>query len=158
MRNTHTHAHTHIGVRWWKEDCVSIPHNTLEACWSNPCDDRALACDDHLGYKQEALYMQFIEYQGGSAANFFLPTTSSPLTGFARVALFRSRAIEGWRGVVRSMPMCIDAIDVYTYGEDIYRVCLRIIRMDVTYGLERGVRYIYLISMFYNAVDTVIYI
>ena len=24
MRNTHTHAHTHIGVRWWKEDCVSI--------------------------------------------------------------------------------------------------------------------------------------
>ena len=69
---------------------------------------------------------------------FFLPTTSSPLTGFARVALFRSRAIEGWRGVVRSMPMCIDAIDVYTYGEDIYRVCLRIIRMDVTYGLEDG--------------------
>ena len=39
---------------------------------------------------------------------------------------------------VRSMPMCIDAIDVYTYGEDIYRVCLRIIRMDVTYGLEDG--------------------
>ena len=69
---------------------------------------------------------------------FFLPTTSSPLTGFARVASFRSRAIEGWRGVVRSMPMCIDAIDVYTYGEDIYRVCLRIIRMDVTYGLEDG--------------------
>ena len=34
---------------------------------------------------------------------------------------------------VRSMPMCIDAIDVYTYGEDIYRVCLRIIRMDGTY-------------------------
>ena len=68
----------------------------------------------------------------------FLPTTSSPLIGFARVALFRSRAIEGWRGVVRSMPMCIDAIDVYTYGEDIYRVCLRIIRMDVTYGLEDG--------------------
>ena len=28
--------------------------------------------------------------------------------------------------------------DVYTYGEDIYRVCLRIIRMDVTYGLEDG--------------------
>jgi hypothetical protein len=39
---------------------------------------------------------------------------------------------------VRSMPMCIDAIDVYTYGEDIYRVCLRSIRMDVTYGLEDG--------------------
>ena len=72
------------------------------------------------------------------SCKFFLPTTSSPLTGFARVALFRSRALEGWRGVVRSMPMCIDAIDVYTYGEDIYRVCLRIIRMDVTYGLEDG--------------------
>ena len=45
----------------------------------------------------------------------FLPTTSSPLTGFARVASFRSRAIEGWRRVVRSMPMCI-AVGVYTYG------------------------------------------
>ena len=69
---------------------------------------------------------------------FFLPTTSSPFTGFARVALFRSRAIEGWREVVRNMPMCSYAIDVYTYGEDIYRVCLRSIRMDVTYGLEDG--------------------
>ena len=49
---------------------------------------------------------------------FFLPTTSSPLIGFARVALFRSRAIEGWRGVVRSMPMCIYAIGVYTYCYD----------------------------------------
>ena len=45
---------------------------------------------------------------------FFVPTSSSPLTGFARVALFRSRAIEGWRGVVRSMPMCIYAVGVYT--------------------------------------------
>jgi hypothetical protein len=44
----------------------------------------------------------------------FLPTTSSPLTGFARVASFRSRAIEGWRRVVRSMPMCIYAVGVYT--------------------------------------------
>ena len=43
-------------VRWLREGCVSIHHNTLEACWSNPCDDRALACDDHLGCKQEALY------------------------------------------------------------------------------------------------------
>ena len=75
---------------------------------------------------------------GWLSCKFFLPTTSSPLTGFARVALFRSRAIEGWRGVVRSMPMCSYAIDVYTYGEDIYRVCLRSIRMDVTYGLEDG--------------------
>ena len=46
-------------VRWLREDCVSIHHNTLEACWSNPCDDRALACDDHLGCKQEALYIWF---------------------------------------------------------------------------------------------------
>ena len=71
---------------------------------------------------------------------FFLPTTSSPLTGFARVASFRSRAIEGWRRVVRSMPMCIYA-EAYTrmgYVEDIYRVCLRSIRMDVTYRLEDG--------------------
>ena len=45
------------------------------------------------------------------------------------------------------------------YVEDIYRVCLRSIRMDVTYRLEDGSYiYIYLISMFYNAVDTVIYI
>ncbi len=45
------------------------------------------------------------------------------------------------------------------YVEDIYRVCLRSIRMDVTYRLEDGSQiYIYLISMFYNAVDTVIYI
>ena len=37
--------------------------------------------------------------------------------------------------------------------EDIYRVCLRSIRMDVTYRLEDGSYiYIYLISMFYNAV------
>ena len=42
-----------------------------------------------------------------------LPTSSSALTGFARVALFRSRAIEGWRGVVRSMPMCIYAVGGY---------------------------------------------
>ena len=55
MRNTHTHAHTHIGVCWWKEDCVSIHHNTLEACWLNPCDDRALACDDHLGYTRRSI-------------------------------------------------------------------------------------------------------
>ena len=67
---------------------------------------------------------------------FFLPTSSSPSPCFVRVALFRSRAIEGWRGVVRSMPMCSYAIDVYTYGEDIYRVCLRSIRMDGTYMLE----------------------
>ena len=51
---------------------------------------------------------------------------------------------------MRSMPMCIDAIDVYTYGEGIYRVCLRIIRMDVTYRLEYRVRYIYLISVILN--------
>ena len=50
------------------------------------------------------------------SCKFFLPTTSSPLTGFARVASFRSRAIEGWRRVVRSMPMCIYAVGVYTYG------------------------------------------
>ena len=88
----------------------------------------------------------------GSASNFFLPTTSSPLTGFARVASFRSRAIEGWRRVVRSMPMCI-AVGVYTYGicvEDMYRVCLRGIRMDVTLGWSIGVRYIYLISVILN--------
>ena len=40
--------------------------------------------------------------------------------------------------------------------EDVYRVCLRIL-WDV-YVWSIGVRYIYLISMFYNAVDTVIYI
>ena len=40
------------------------------------------------------------------------------------------------------------------YVEDIYRVCLRSIRMDVTYRLEDGSYiYIYLISTFYNAVD-----
>ena len=57
------------------------------------------------------------------------------------------------------MPMCIYAVGVYTYGicvEDVYRVCLRIL-WDV-YVWSIGVRYIYLISMFYNAVDTVIYI
>jgi len=33
-----------------------------------------------------------------------------------------------------SMPMCIYAVGVYTYGmEDIYRVCRRSIRMDGTY-------------------------
>ena len=42
-------------VRWWKEDCVSIHHNTLEACWLNPCDDRALACDDHLGCTRRSI-------------------------------------------------------------------------------------------------------
>ena len=53
----------------------------------------------------------WFEYLGGSAAIFF---AYSPC--FVRVALFRSRAIEGWRGVVRSMPMCIYAVGVYTYG------------------------------------------
>ena len=33
------------------------------------------------------------------------------------------------------------------YVEDIYRVCLRSIRMDVTLGWSIGVRYIYLISV-----------
>ena len=39
------------------------------------------------------------------------------------VPVFRSRAIEEWRGVVRSMPVglgvcvrCIYAVRVYTYG------------------------------------------
>ena len=45
---------------------------------------------------------------------FFLPTSSSHSPCFVRVALFRSRAIEGWRGVVRSMPMCIYAVGAYT--------------------------------------------
>jgi hypothetical protein len=55
-----------------REDCVSVHHNTLEACWSNPWDDRtdnglwltlangglsALMCDYYIGCKQEALYM-----------------------------------------------------------------------------------------------------
>ena len=58
---------------------------------------------------------------------------------------------------MRSMPMCIDAIDVYTYGEDIYRVCLRSIRMDVTLGWSIGVRYIYLISVILNVYGGYIY-
>ena len=36
----------------------------------------ALACGDHLGCKQEALYMCWFEYLGGSAAIFFLPASS----------------------------------------------------------------------------------
>ena len=38
-----------------------------------------------------------------------------------------------------SYRVCIYAVGVYTYGiymEGSYRVCLRNIRMDVTYGLE----------------------
>jgi hypothetical protein len=53
---------------------------------------------------------------------------------------------------VRSMPMCIYAVGVYTweiYGGS-YRVCLRGVRMDVTYRLEYRVRYIYLISVILN--------
>ena len=75
-------------VSWLREDCVSIHHNTLEACWSNPCDDRALACDDHLGCKQEALC--------GSAAIFFFAYF------FFAFALFRSSrlvSIEGDRSL-----------------------------------------------------------
>jgi len=61
----------------------------------------------------------------------FLPTSSPPQC--ASIG-----AIEGWRGVVRSMPMCIYAVGVYTYGifvEGSYRVCLRHIRIDMAYGL-----------------------
>ena len=52
------------------------------------------------------------------------------------------------------------AVGVYTYGicvEDMYRVCLRGIRMDVTLGWSIGVRYIYLISVILNVYGGYIY-
>ena len=54
----------------------------------------------------------------------------------------RSRRIHVW-------DMWRTYIDM-GYVEDIYRVCLRSIRMDVTYRLEYRVRYIYLISVILN--------
>ena len=53
------------------------------------------------------------------------------------------------------------AVGVYTYGicvEDMYRVCLRGIRMDVTLGWSIGVRYIYLISVILNVYGGYTYI
>ena len=44
------------------------------------------------------------------------------------------------------------------YEEDIYRVCLRSIRMDVTLGWSIGVRYIYLISVILNVYGGYTYI
>ncbi len=99
----------------------------------------------------------WFEYVSDSAAIFFLPTSSSPSPCFVRVALFRSRAIEGWRGVVRSMPMCMYAVGVYTY--EIYGGSYRVNYVVYVWTGRMcgsvGVRYIYLISMFYNAVDIV---
>ena len=94
--------------------------------------------------------MQLVRILRWLSCNFFLPTSSSPSPCFVRVALFRSRAIEGWRGVVRSMPMCIYAIGVYTY-----RICgghIQGMPTQYTYGRDVyvwsiGVRYIYLISV-----------
>ena len=42
--------------------------------------------------------------------------------------------------------------------EDVYRVCLRGIRMDVTLGWSIGVRYIYLISVILNVYGGYTYI
>ena len=70
----------------------------------------------------------WFEYLGGSAAIFFC------------LLLLRIRivSIEGDRrleGSSAQHAMCIYAVGVYTYGVygGSYRVCLRSIRMDVTY-------------------------
>ena len=52
----------------------------------------------------------WFEYLGGSAANFFCML----------LLRFRIVSIECWRGVVRSMPMCIACIYVYLRSRRIH--------------------------------------
>ena len=58
---------------------------------------------------------------------------------------------------MRSMPMCIYAVGVYTYGiyGGSYRVNYVVYVWTGRMCGSVGVRYMYLISMFYNAVDIV---
>ena len=85
---------------------------------------------------------------------------------FFTFALFRQRrlvSIEGDRRLEESSAQHANvyhAVGVYTYGicvEDMYRVCLRGIRMHVTLGWSIGVRYIYLISVILNVYGGYIY-
>ena len=76
----------------------------------------------------------------------FLPTSSSHSPCFVRVALFRSRAIEGWRGVVRSMP-CVSTQWAYTlkgYSGGSYRVTYVVYVWTGRICWSVGVRYIYI--------------
>ena len=86
---------------------------------------------------------------------------------FFTFAWFRSSrlvSIEGDRRLEESSAQHANvyhAVGVYTYGicvEDMYRVCLRGIRMDVTLGWSIGVRYIYLISVILNVYGGYTYI
>ena len=100
----------------------------------------------------------WFEYFSGSAAIFFcLLLLRLRLVSFESPCFDRGRSKAG--GEQCAACQCVSTQQAYTrmgYVEDIYRVCLRSIRMDVTYRLEDGSQiYIYLISMFYNAVDTV---
>ena len=95
--------------------------------------------------------MQF-EYFSGSAAIFFcllllrLRLVSSETSGFDR-----GRSKVGGE-------QCAACQCVLGYVEDIYRVCLRGIRMDVTLGWSIEVRYIYLISVTLNVYGGYTYI
>jgi|LauGreDrversion2_3_1035106.scaffolds.fasta_scaffold92832_1 hypothetical protein len=66
------------------------------------------------------------------------------------VPVFRSRAIEEWRGVVRSMPVGLGVCEVYLRSTrihiwDMWRVhirCVYVVSLTWRIGWSIGVRYI----------------
>ena len=117
---------------WSREDCISVSylHNRglliKSVRWPSASTDNglwltvangglsALACGGYIGCKQETLYLSWVWMLRWLTCNFFFAYFFLPSPCFVRDVWFRSRVIEGWRGVVRSMPMCIYAVGVYT--------------------------------------------